>query len=115
VERVLQSTVWAREHRRLLIFGGIALVVLLLGFFWFRNQRAVARERAIAELAQVRQTALSGNAALAVQDLQRYIAAHGTQPGAQEARLLLAQARLEIGDHAAAIQTVQGLASNLDR
>lgn len=114
VERVLETSIWARQNKRILIVGGIALVVIVAGLLWYRGNRAATRERAVAELAQVRQTLFSGNSALAVQDLQRYLNTYGREAVADEARLLLGESHLRQGDPTAAINALAGLARNLD-
>ena len=114
VERVLETSLWARQNKRILVVGGIALVLIIAGLLWYRGNRAATRERAVAELAQVRQTLFSGNTALAVQDLQRYLNVYGGEAVADEARLLLGESHLRRDDPAAAIEVLARLARDLE-
>jgi predicted negative regulator of RcsB-dependent stress response len=114
IERVLETTAWAKSHTRLLVIGAATLAVLLAGFFYYRNYTTALRNRAETELTLIRPTVLSGNASLAVRDLEAFLARYGNTPTAREARLLLAQAYLESGQAQNAIQQVEPLASNVD-
>lgn len=110
VAGVLESSAWAKQHGRTLIIVAILVALLVGGFVWYRSQRAAARERAAIELTQVRQSALMGNYALAVRDLETFVQRYDGTPSAREARVLLAQAHLELGQPEPALQAVEGLA-----
>jgi tetratricopeptide (TPR) repeat protein len=110
VAGVLETSVWARRHGRLLILGGLVVALLVLGFVWYRVQRSATREAAAAELSQVRQSALMGNFALAIRDLEGFLQRYDGTPAGREARVLLAQAYLEMGQPQQAIDTAERLA-----
>jgi predicted negative regulator of RcsB-dependent stress response len=95
---VLETTTWARQNSRRLAITAIVIVAATLIALYYRNYRAGLRERAETELSQVRTTALAGNAALAVRDLEAFMTRFGSTPAAAEARLLLAKAYLESGE-----------------
>jgi predicted negative regulator of RcsB-dependent stress response len=95
VERVIEGSVWARQNARLLIIAVTAVLVLAAGFLYYRNVRYRLREGAETQLSQIRTTLLSGNAALAVTDLERFMDRFGSTPTAEEARVLLGRAYLE--------------------
>jgi predicted negative regulator of RcsB-dependent stress response len=114
VAGVLESSAWAKRHSRVLIGGGIVLVVVLLGVLVYRAQTSATRERAALELERVRGTALAGDPATAVGELEAYVAQYGNTPAGREARLLLAQAHLEAGQPQQAIEATQGLARDAD-
>jgi tetratricopeptide (TPR) repeat protein len=113
VERVLETTVWARTHQRRIVIFGVTALVLALSFLWYRNFRSTLSERAASELTTVRQTVLSGNMALAVRDLETYLETYGGTPQAREARLLLGQSYLETNQPQKAVETIQAQAGNL--
>lgn len=110
VARLLQLTAWARKHSRLLAVAGALLVVLIAGALQYRDIRLAAHERAEAELANIRQTAMTGNVALAIQDLETFLVTSGTTRAADEARILLARFYLEEGRYDEAGDAVAELA-----
>lgn len=114
VERVLGTTAWASTHRRAIIVGSVSLLVIVVGFLYYRNYRATLNERAGTELAQLRQTVQSGNSALAIRDAEQFIERFGSTPSAPEARLMLAEAYLASGQFQQAIETIDAQASDLD-
>jgi hypothetical protein len=77
------------------------------------KNRADRRAEAALQLNQVRAVALSGNAPLAIRELEQYLARFDGTPSAQEARLLLGRTYLESGEPQRAIETVQPLARDL--
>lgn len=113
VERVLETTVWARTHQRTLLWVGVLALILAGSFLWYRNYRATLDARAAAELTVVRQTVLSGNHALAVRDLETYIEQYDGTPSAAEARLLLGQEYLETNQPQRAVEVAGQLAGDL--
>jgi tetratricopeptide (TPR) repeat protein len=113
VAGVLETTVWAQRHRRLLIYGGVGIVALGVLLFFFITTRSAKREQATARLSEVRATAL-GNNQLAIRDLENYLERFDGTPPAAEARLLLASAYLQEGQTQRAIDTVRGQARDLD-
>lgn len=113
VAGVLETSVWARRHGRILIIGGVLLAMLLLGFLIYRSQAAATRERAAIEIERVRSTLLSGNTALAAGELEAFIAQYGGTPSGREARLLLGQAHLELGQPQQAVEAVDALARDV--
>jgi tetratricopeptide (TPR) repeat protein len=113
VAGVLETTAWAKQHQRALIIGGVAAAVIIIGLVLFLTNRAATRERAAAELTQVRAVALSGNNALAVRELEQYLARFGGTPTADEARLLLGRIYLAEGQTQQAVETVTSHARNV--
>lgn len=113
VAGVLETTAWARQHRRPLIIVGIAVAVVLTGLVLFMNQRSATRERAAAELTQVRAVALSGNNPLAIRELEAYLERYGGTPSAEEARLLLGRTYLAEGQTQQAVDAVAATARNV--
>lgn len=112
---VLETSAWAKQHSRKLIIGGTIAALVIIGAVLFLMSRANQRNQAIAQLTQVRAVAMSGNAQLAVRELEQYMSRFGGTPAADEARLLLGRAYLENGQVPQARETVDELARNLRR
>jgi predicted negative regulator of RcsB-dependent stress response len=110
---VLETSAWAKQHSRTLIVGGIIAAVVITAVVLFVKNRADRRAEAALQLNQVRAVALSGNAPLAIRELEQYLARFDGTPSAQEARLLLGRTYLESGEPQRAIETVQPLARDL--
>lgn len=114
IERVLETTAWAKTHQRVLVWGGIALLILAGSFLWYRNYRTTLAANAAADLTTVRQTVISGNDALAVRDLERFLEQYGSTPSAAEARLMLGQGYLATNQPQEAVEAVREQAEGLD-
>jgi tetratricopeptide (TPR) repeat protein len=113
VAGVLESTAWAQQHKRTLIIAGITVAVVATALFLWLNHRSNLRTTAAQQLTEVRAVAMSGNPALAIRDLEQYLARFGGTPSGDEARLLLGRAYLEAGQLQQAIETVRGLGRNV--
>jgi len=113
VEGALQTTVWVREHQRILMTGIIAVFVLGLAFLWYRNNTRRIREAAAVEILQVRQMAQTGNPALTIRDAEAFVERFGGAPAALEARLMLGQAYLESNQPDQAVEAVAEIADDL--
>ncbi len=114
VESVLEGSVWAKQHGRILLFAGIAAFLLLAGGIYYRNYRSQLNDRANAELNAVRGTVMSGNKQLAATDLKNYIARYGKTRAGAEARTMLAQLHLSMNQPAQAVQAIQPIADSPD-
>jgi predicted negative regulator of RcsB-dependent stress response len=113
VARVLQLAVWAKAHARALGIGAAILVLAAAAGLYYVNYQRSVRTLAATELNQVRQTALSGNNALAIRDLEAFITRFASTDAADEARLLLARTYLDDGQPQKAIEAVQALAGRI--
>lgn len=113
VERVLEGSVWIKENARTLVIALVALIVLTLGFVYYRSTSARLRDVAETELTTIRQTVLAGNAALAVRDLETFLDRFGGTKAAEEARLLLGRAYLDNGEPQKAIDLFQNEVGDL--
>jgi predicted negative regulator of RcsB-dependent stress response len=114
VAGVLETSVWARQHQRLLIIGGIALAVIVTALVLWLTSRASQRDQAALEISQVRAVALSGNTLLAIRELEQFVSRYGRTPAGREARLLLAGAYMDGGRYSDAASTVQPLGRDVD-
>ncbi|HEX6309190.1 MAG TPA: tetratricopeptide repeat protein [Longimicrobiales bacterium] len=114
VARVLETSAWAKQHRRTLIIAGIVTAVVVVGLIYGISSRRAQNARAATQLTQVRALAMSGNAQLAIRDLEQFVESYGGTPSGDEGRLLLARTYLEAGQNAQARQTVESVARDLD-
>jgi predicted negative regulator of RcsB-dependent stress response len=113
VESVLEGSVWAKSHGRTLLIGGIAAFLLVAGALWYKSYQSNVREAAARELNVVRQTVLSGNKQLAVTDLKKYVAKYGKTSSGAEARTMLAQMHLSMGQPQEAVNAIQPIANDI--
>ena len=107
VAGVLESSVWARNHSRIITVAGVALIVALGVVLYLRNYRSTLNNRATVELTAVRQTVLQGNRQLSIRDLNSYVSKYGKTPSGDEARLMLAQLYAEDGQTANAVKAIK--------
>jgi predicted negative regulator of RcsB-dependent stress response len=112
VERTFDWAHWAETHRREMIGGAVALVVLLAGFFAYRGVSRGAEEEAARDYLMARQGYFAGNFQLAVSDLQGFLAEHEGSTYEDDAMLFLGESQLQAGLAAEAVTTLGDL---LDR
>lgn len=110
---VMEATTWARENSRRLVVAAVVITIAVLSFLYYRNQSVRMRDRAETELSQARTSALSGNAALAIRDLEAFLARFGSTAAAAEARLLLGKAYIETGEATKAIELLRAQATEV--
>jgi len=113
--RALQFAEWARRNVMLIIAGGVVLVVLLGGLFWYRTDRANRLERAAIEFMTLEQTIRAGDESIAVRDLQLFVQRHDGTPYADEARLMLGRIHLEEGRAQEAQVALQPVSDRIER
>ena len=113
VARVLETSAWAKQNSRMLVIGGIIAAVLIIGLFYFVTSRRSTNAQAAAQLTQARAVAMSGNSQLAIRELEQFLARYGGTPSADEARLMLASAYLDVGQPQQAQATAQPLADDM--
>jgi predicted negative regulator of RcsB-dependent stress response len=113
--RAVEFTAWARRNARLIIAAAVVALALILGVVWYRMQQAQTREAAAAEFMRIEQTANSGNAALAIRDLEQFTRRYNGTPYADEARILLGQVHLQAGAPQQAVAALQGVANRVGK
>jgi predicted negative regulator of RcsB-dependent stress response len=114
VAGVLETSVWAKQHQRILIISAAVAAIIIVGLVLWLNNRASTRAAAVEELTRVRAVVMSGNNPLAINDLQGFLARFGGTPSAAEARLHLGQALLRNGQAQQAIEALRPLARDVD-
>ena len=82
---------WMLLHKRELLWAGLALAVIVGGFWFYQRSESIKSQRAESAYFQARQSAAAGNLPLAESDLRKVVARYeGTRAGTQAA-LSLAQ------------------------
>ncbi|MEX1183822.1 MAG: tetratricopeptide repeat protein [Gemmatimonadota bacterium] len=114
VAGVLESSVWAQQHGRKLLIGAVIAAVLIAAATIALMNRSDRRAEAAAQLNQVRAVAMSGNAQLAIRELEQFVEQYGGTPAATEAKLLLGNAYFKAGRHEQAATTVEPLTDDLE-
>jgi predicted negative regulator of RcsB-dependent stress response len=114
VTGVLESSVWARQHGRILTIAAVVGVVGLLVFLYIRNWRGAVREKAAAEISNLRTTVQSGNLQLAQQDLEKFLRDYDKTPAGDEAKLLLGQILMQSNNPQRAATVLQPVADKVD-
>ena len=114
VTGVLEATDWTRHHGTLILGVLAAVVVLIVGVFYYRSYRSALEDRATNELTQVRQIAAAGNLPLATRQLRQFVARYSNTRAGSEGRVLLGQMLLEQGQAKEAVPVIQPLASDLE-
>ena len=113
VDAVQRTATWAKDHQRQLTVAGILLAVLVIGGVYYLNSQRQLEAQAAAELTRVQQSVGSGNAQLAIRDLQNYLGTYGSADAAQPARLLLADLLLTQDQPAQAVEALGDLPDDL--
>jgi len=114
VANVLETSVWAREHARILIIGAVVTAAVALFVLFYTSNRRAREERAITELVQLRALVQAGQAAQAIPQLEAYLASYGGTRSATEARLLLGQQYLASGQAQKALEVVSPVDDDFD-
>lgn len=112
--RALEFAAWAKRNRNAVIIGAVIAAVLVGGFIYYRVYEAERAERAAIQLAQVEQTAMAGNAALAERELTDFIRRFEGTVEADQARLMLARTHLQAGEPAEALPVLQAVDADAD-
>lgn len=112
IARMVEYGEWARRHSRAVTIGGILLLVVLAAGLYYVNHRASLESTATARLTELRQTVQSGNTALAIQDLESFLATFPGTDAADEARVLLGEVYLREGRYQEAIRAVEPMADD---
>lgn len=113
VAGVLETSAWARKNSRMLVTGGIAAAVIIIGLIYFVTTRRAEHARAATQLTQVRAVALSGNNQLAIRELEQFLSQFDGTPSADEARLMLGSAYLQAGQPVQAQDAVRPIADDV--
>lgn len=112
--RAAEWTDWARRNVRLVIGVTVAALAFIAGLLYYQYSKNQRAERAATEFAAVQATGASGNVALAIRDLERFISRFGNTTEGNEARVALARVHLNRGEPRRAIAVLQPAARSLN-
>ncbi len=114
VSSVKRTYAWGRENSRALTIGLAVILVLGLAGIWYLSRTEQVEAEATQRLTQVQQSVMSGNAELAIRDLQNYLDRFGSTETANQARLILAGLLLNEERGEEAIEALGSLPDDLD-
>jgi predicted negative regulator of RcsB-dependent stress response len=114
VEKILESSKWAKANSQVLVIAGIALAILVAAGIYYRNWKATETQRAVAQLEQVQQSVQFGDQGSARAALDQYIQDFSDTPYALEARLLLGQLLLRDAKPDSAVDALAPAAREMD-
>jgi len=106
VEKILETSKWAKANSQLLVVAVVAVVILIAGSVYYRNWQAAQTERAVLQLEQVQQSVAFGDRQVAKTSLYQFIDAFSGTAYELEARLLLGQLLLEESNPEEAIEAL---------
>ncbi len=106
VAGVLDLSTWAKTNQNLMTLGGIVVLIVFLGGWYWMNFNRNLEDRALMELEQIQQTLSFGDIETGKVSLSQFIEQFGGTAAAPEASLILAQLYLETGQPAQAIQAL---------
>lgn len=106
VASVMDLSTWTKANQNLVTLGGIAVLVLILGGWYWLNFNRNLEDRALVELEQIQQTLALGDVETGKVSLSQFIEQFGGTAAAPEASLMLAQLYLETAQPAQAIQAL---------
>lgn len=96
-DRSESAAEWLILHKQRVVMGLVAITILFGGAWFYRRSNQIKAERAEAAYFQARQAMASGNAALALSDLQNLVTRYEGTPGAAQASLTIAQIHYDQG------------------
>jgi predicted negative regulator of RcsB-dependent stress response len=106
VDKTLEVVKWAKDHGQALFLAGIAIVVLVAGFLYYRNYRTSWEDQAVARLEQVQASFAAGDREAAKAELNQYVEQFEGTVYALEARLILGHSHLEDAEPDQAIEAL---------
>ena len=93
-ERVLEAAAWAENHRRAVIAGGIALVLVVAAAFYYQDYRSKLVDRASVRLQEIQMSAQSADMETIRSELRIFIDQYSSTPYASQARVALGDLEL---------------------
>jgi predicted negative regulator of RcsB-dependent stress response len=109
-ERVLEAAAWAENHRRAVIAGGIALVLVVAAAFYYQDYRNKLSERASVRLQEIQITAQAADVGTVRSELRVFIDQYSSTPYADQARIALGDLELRRDSLGLAIHALEPVA-----
>lgn len=104
IERIVK---WIRANERAVAVVGVVIAVVAFGVWYAIAAKSRREAFAGRELSQARVSAEAGNLPLAASDLSRIVSSYGGTKAGEEAKLLLAEVRLQQGQAGLAVADLQ--------
>jgi predicted negative regulator of RcsB-dependent stress response len=109
-ERVMEAAAWAETHRRAVMAGGVALVLVVAAAFYYQDYRNKLVERASVRLQEIQISAQSSSVETIRSELQIFIDQYASTPYAIQARVALGDLELRRDSLGLAIQALEPVA-----
>lgn len=109
--RAAELAAWAKRNVRLIIAVAAVVLVVVTGLVVYRVQQAQTSAEAAERLLALRQNPATATPA-GTAELQTFVQRYAGTQEADEARLMLAQARMDAGQPAEAVQALEPLAQS---
>jgi predicted negative regulator of RcsB-dependent stress response len=113
--RAIEFTEWAKRHARIIIIVAVLAALAIGGGIWYRMSQMERRTSAAADLMVLEQSVAQVDPAAGAADLERFIARYDGTTYADEARIMLAQLRLQQGEPQQAIPVLEQASRRIGR
>ncbi len=111
-DRSESAAEWLVLHKQRVVMGVVAIAILFGGAWFYRRSNQIKADRAEAAYFQARQAMASGNATLALSDLQNIATRYEGTPGAAQASLTIAQIHYDQGKFREGIAALEKAATS---
>ncbi len=109
-ERILEAAAWAESHRRTVIAGGLALVLVVAAAFYYQNYRGKLVERASVRLQEIQISSQSADVETIRSELRIFIDQYAGTPYASQARVALGDLELRRDSLRLAVEALEPVA-----
>ncbi len=99
---------WFELHSRQVVWGSVALAVVVAGGWFYNRSRELKAERAEKAYFDAQRSVVSGNLPLAESDLRKVVTRYDGAPAAAEARLALARVLYDQNKFQAGVDELRG-------
>ena len=113
IATTIEVTAWARNNTQKLVIGGTGLAIILVLVVYYVGFRSTMEVQATNELDQIQQTIALGDVDAARGRIGQFLDRYGNTPSAGEARMMLGQLHLEVGDADLAVEVLAPMARDL--
>jgi predicted negative regulator of RcsB-dependent stress response len=113
--RAIEFSEWAKRNARIIIIVAVLAAIVVGGLIYYRSVQADRAASAAADFMVLEQSVTQADPATGAADLERFIARYDNTPYADEARVLLARIRLDLGQPEQAIPPLQEASRRMGR
>ncbi|MEO5589903.1 MAG: tetratricopeptide repeat protein [Gemmatimonadaceae bacterium] len=114
-ERTESLMDWFQLYSRQVIWGGVAIVALGAGGWFYTRSQELKAERAAKAYLTAQRSVAAGNLPLAESDLGKLISRYDGTPASMQARLQLAQVLYDQGKYQAGIDQLKGVEGKMGK